>query len=436
MSTFALSSADTQEDVIGALNYALSNLGSTVSGNITYSGNILVANTTTGVISSVTSTGTTQVPVISYLYGYVNVKYANSASGSSGFTSNSAYANYYGVHNTTDGSISSNPTDYNWTQVAGGFGATKQLYYTTGGGNTVNFNVSTGVPSIYYTPVLDNTPIQLAIIGNSAVVANSIQPRVITNVQIAGNTIQGQNIQLGTITANLLAANSIFVSQSLQSTNATFNSPTSAGFWLNATNGSARFGSSINVGDSLTVGNNASIGGNLNVSGLITTGGLNSNTVSTTTIVNQAVSIGNAATSTTAITISNPTANTPRYYTYANVTINLASTAGISNYISGVLATDQTVDVSYGTSSFVLTFYLYRNSPGSNTVLLAQTFRYEATLTQSRWNNIVPFSYLDTGLSAGVDYTYSLLWATSTGGLSMPTAILKSGTLVCQILKR
>ena len=288
MSTFALSVSDTPEDVIGALNYALSNLGSTVTGNITYSGNILVANTTTGVISSVTNTGATQVPVISYLYGYVNVKYANSASGSSGFTSNSAYANYYGVHNTTDGSISSNPTDYNWTQVSGGFGATKQLYYTTGGGNTVNFNVSAGVPSIYYTPVLDNIPIQLAIISNSAVVANSIQPRVITNVQIASNTIQGQNIQLGTITANLLAVGTIIVSNSIQSNNAIFGNYQSPGYWLDSTTGNVRFGGNASVGNNLTVGNNAVIGGNITIGGLVTAGNIIANVVATSALQAQA----------------------------------------------------------------------------------------------------------------------------------------------------
>lgn len=443
MSTFALSTTDNYAEVIGALNYALSNLGST-SANVN-TANVLVANVTTGVISSVNSSGQTQVPVISYLYNYVNVKYANSASGSSGFTSNSAYANYYGVHNTVDGSISNNPADYNWTQVSGGFGATKQLYYAPGGGNTINFSVATSTPSKYYTPVIDNTAILLSLIGNSAVVANSIQPQAITNVQIASNTIQGQNIQLGTITANLIAANTIFVSQSLQSTNATFDNPNSNGFWLDATNGSARFGSSINIGDSLivgnnasiannlTVGNNATIGNNLTVGGLVTTGNLNANTVITSTIVPQSVSLGNAASSTTLITILNPAANNPYIYYPANVSITTpAQTTGFGIYINGVLNTDENVDVTGGNTTWILTFYLYKNG----TSILAQTYRYDASLNTSRLNNIVPFTYFDTFVAGSTTYTYSIGITVSPGGTYFPQLLLKSGTLVCQVLKR
>jgi hypothetical protein len=208
MSTFALSSGDTQEDIIGAINYALANLGSNttsgnssgnISGNIFANGNILVANTVTGVVSSVTNTGATQVPVISYLYNYINVKYANSASGGTGFTSNSAYANYYGLHNTTDGTISNNPTDYTWSQVAGGFGATKQLYYSTKGGNQINFSVATSTPSVNFTPVLDNTAIFLATLANSIVVTQSILPASVTNPTIANTAVNTQNLyQLAT----------------------------------------------------------------------------------------------------------------------------------------------------------------------------------------------------------------------------------------------
>ena len=431
MSTFALSVSDTPEDVIGALNYALSNLGSTVSGNITYSGNILVANTTTGVISSVTSTGTTQVPVISYLYGYVNVKYANSASGASGFTSNSAYANYYGVHNTTDGSISNNPTDYNWTQVSGGFGATKQLYYSTGGGNTVNFNVSVGVPSIYYTPVLDNTPIQLAIIGNSAVVANSIQPRVITNVQIASNTIQGQNIQLNTITANLLAANTIFVSQSLQSTNATFNDPASAGFWLNATNGSARFGSNISVGDNLTVGNNAVIGGNLTVSGLISAGSLSNNTVVTATIANNSVSFGNAVSSVSTQTYVTWSPSDALIYTYVQPQITPTTISTL--YINGTVF----ILISWsGTGQFQWYTNFVRKNITTNTETNLFSTAHQVTLTGvNSYTYSFPVAYLDTP-SVGNTYSYYVSITPGAKPSFINGVYFGPGTIVIQQLKR
>jgi len=293
MSTnFSLTTASPQVNVIQSINYLLATQGAGSSNaNVQLGNTVVQANTTTGQVY--TQAGT----LVSYLYGYVDIKYANSATGGSGFSGNSTMANYYGVYNTAVPVESTNPVDYQWYQVAGGFGTTKGLYYQNIGGGSINFSIGTTAPSIYYTPVVDNTPIALATLANAIVVANTIQDKAITNVQIASNTIIGQNIQAGTITANLLAANIIFVNQSIQSTNATFNSPTSAGFWLNASNGSARFGGNISIGDSLSIGNNAVvgnnltvgnnivIGGNANIAGVITTGVINANVVNTQQLV-------------------------------------------------------------------------------------------------------------------------------------------------------
>ena len=297
MSTnFNLTTASPAVNVIQSINYLLATQGASTSANanVIIGNNVVQANTITGQVY------TNGLGTISYIYGYIDVKYSNSASGSTGFTSNSTLANYYGVYNNKTGIESSNPVDYQWTQVVGGFGTTKGLYYTTGGGNTISFFAGATAPTVNYTAVPDNTPILLATLANSIVVGNSISPATITNVAIASNTIQGQNIQLGTITANLLAANIIFVNQSIQSTNATFDSYTSAGFWLDASTGNSRFGGSVNIGNNLTVGQNAVIGTNLNVGSSATIGdnlivGNNLN-VGTSATIGDSLSIGNNAT--------------------------------------------------------------------------------------------------------------------------------------------
>jgi len=182
MSTnFSLTTASPQVNVIQSINYLLAtqpNIAAINSNaNIILNGNILYANTVTGQIYS-NNAGT-----IGYVQGYIDVKYANNATGSSGFSSNSAYANYYGVHNSATATIDNNPVDYQWTQVAGGFGNTKQLYYTTGGGNTISFYVGTSAPT-YYQVVLDNTPILLANISvnrvNTPQLVNQAATSVIT----------------------------------------------------------------------------------------------------------------------------------------------------------------------------------------------------------------------------------------------------------------
>jgi len=144
MTTFAIT--DTSQTV-DAVNYLLANMGQggSASGNTT-TGNNLVANPTTG---AVTTGGT----VVSYLYRYLNVRYATSADGSQGFSTSPTNATYYGVHNSNSTGSDSNPTDYQWTQVTGGFGTTKSLYYATYGGNTVAFSIGTQAPSSSYTQV-------------------------------------------------------------------------------------------------------------------------------------------------------------------------------------------------------------------------------------------------------------------------------------------
>ena len=157
MANFAISSSDPYGEVISSLNYVLANLGS-VAGIDT--GNVLVANVQTG---EITSNGT----VVSYLYQYMDVQYANSSTGGSGFSSNSYNKSYYGLRNTANANpISFNPVDYVWYQVSGGFGTTKSLWYQTIGGRQVAFFAGNSAPQSSFIPVPDmpsanSTPLDL-----------------------------------------------------------------------------------------------------------------------------------------------------------------------------------------------------------------------------------------------------------------------------------
>ena len=120
MSTFAITGSSSDE-VVTAVNYLLSNMGTGgSSGNSSAGGNVLTANTTNG---QITSGGT----IVSYLYRWMLVRYATSADGSTGFSTSPTNASYYGLYNsvTATPSDASNPTNYSWTQATGGFGTTK-----------------------------------------------------------------------------------------------------------------------------------------------------------------------------------------------------------------------------------------------------------------------------------------------------------------------
>ena len=472
---FGLTTATPQVNIIQSINYLLATQANVNAINSSGNGNVIIGNT---VVQANTSTGivyTGNAGVISYLYNYVDIKYANSSTGGSGFSSNSSSTNYYGVFNTTSATESNNPVDYTWTQVAGGFGTTKSLWYTTGGGNTINFLISATQPGEFYSSVQDNTPILLSILAANVVTGNSIQSNTITgnNIEIntitgnliatgtitgnliqgntiTGNLIQGNtitgnliqantitgntiaaatitgyNIAAGTITANLLAAGTITVANSIQSTNATFGNNQSAGFWLDANTGNVRFGGAT------------SIGGNLNVTGLITQGNLSNNVVGTQQIINQ------AATSVIAVS-ANPN-STQILWTNGNTTQPNAAGYLWPSYTRGFVVpggatiTPTTTGSSTG-SQIQVNYNTYLNTLGNSTITSSnlvelwksQPSSYYATnFTEVRWGAIFqnPTSSpvipsFDAFVLVGLNGSYA--WVTANVGQS-PIVTINSG---------
>ena len=177
---FGLTTSTPPVNVIQSINYLLSSVNTiNSSGNVNL-GNVLQVGSNNAIYSN--------VGIIGYINAYMDVKYSNSATGSSGFTSNSAMANYYGVYNSATNAESANPVDYQWTQVAGGFGTTRGLYYTTGGGGTISFFVGNAAPNQYYQPVPDDVPIVLASVSSNLVQTRSIEKQAVTQtISIANN---------------------------------------------------------------------------------------------------------------------------------------------------------------------------------------------------------------------------------------------------------
>jgi acetyltransferase-like isoleucine patch superfamily enzyme len=378
MSNFALYTGSSQSDIISSLNYALANLGTgnnidanvviTIVDNILANGNVItnaIANANVVTANTITgSLSTTHTGTINYLYNYVNVKYADTVTGG-GFSSNCTNKSYYGVHNTKDGSISTNPVDYQWYQVVGGFGTTKGLYHTTAGGGIVYFIPGTIAPSVLYTSVVDDQAISLQSLANSIVQTNTINPGAVTNVGIATQTITTNNMAFGIITADLLAAN-LIIAKDIVSTNANLGNISSPGYWLQANSGSARFGGNVSIGNNLTIGSNAQVGGNatigsnlnvgsnatigsnLNVGSNATIGGnatVGSNvTIGDSLTIGNNVSIGNNLTVAGLITAANLNANTVQTTT---ITQNATSTIGANSVYSGYTVNSPVSGQSY-----------------------------------------------------------------------------------------
>ena len=163
MSTFAVTSTG---QVLDSVNYLLSNLPlGNATGNITVPDGTLVANVTTGAITPFNVPGGT---VYSYLNQYINLRYSNNASGTDGFSTVPTNFNYFGIHNSATPTPSSNPAAYQWQQVAGGFGTTRTIYYSSLGGRQVQWAAASSPPSSNFVISVANVAIDLDVVTTAA----------------------------------------------------------------------------------------------------------------------------------------------------------------------------------------------------------------------------------------------------------------------------
>jgi len=130
---FFLDGNPTQGEISEAINYLLGNSQLTTSTNV-------VNGQVTDAIGD----------IVSYLYKYLYVKYADSFDGTVNFSNTPTNRQYYGLRNNDSGTESTNPADYIWYQVSGGFSTNKFVFYSVTGGRRINIVVGLSAPSILY----------------------------------------------------------------------------------------------------------------------------------------------------------------------------------------------------------------------------------------------------------------------------------------------
>lgn len=180
MSTFGITD---DGQLIDAVNYLLVNLGQNTGNSTGNVGNAVTINTTTGQVNQ-------NGILLSYFYQYLYVRYATNSTGTTGFSTSPTNATYYGVLNNANGStlsptVLNNPANYQWTQVAGGgFGTTKFLWYSTLGGQQIQFYVGPTTLNSNYALTPTTTPINLQF-----VTATSTLPLVVMTAYQRANSL-------------------------------------------------------------------------------------------------------------------------------------------------------------------------------------------------------------------------------------------------------
>lgn len=130
---FALDQLPDMSEVSDAVNYLLANFGANMA-----------ADPVSGQVTGPTGT------IIAYLYKYLSVKYADSSDGAVNFSNTPTNRLYYGLRNSNDSTESTNPADYIWYKVSGGFGTTKFFFYQTTGGRQIGIVIDTTNPTANY----------------------------------------------------------------------------------------------------------------------------------------------------------------------------------------------------------------------------------------------------------------------------------------------
>lgn len=191
MSTFVVTS---DNQVIDSVNYLLSNLGQVGNvGNATIPTGTLIGNTTSGIVSTYNAGSGDPY---SYLYQYLNLRYANNATGTSGFSTVPTNSNYFGVYNSITSTASSVPAAYTWFQVAGGFGTTKFIFYSTQGGRQVQLVPANVAPSSSFIQSTANVAIDLDIVTTAAGTPGERGPIAMAYVVTPSTPVGASNLQL------------------------------------------------------------------------------------------------------------------------------------------------------------------------------------------------------------------------------------------------
>ena len=164
MTTFAV--VDNNQ-LLDSVNYLLSNLNQSDTGNanVIIPGNVLTANATTGIVQPY---GSNILPPTWFSFQWINLRYATNATGTQNFSSSPTNALYFGIYNSTTATPSANPAAYTWTEVAGGFGTTKTIYYSSIGGRRAQWVAAASAPSADFLASTPNVAINLDIVTTAA----------------------------------------------------------------------------------------------------------------------------------------------------------------------------------------------------------------------------------------------------------------------------
>jgi hypothetical protein len=246
------------------------------------------ANTATGEITD------SEGNVVGYLYEFIHIKYADDTVGTN-MSDTPTNKLYYGIHNSSSFTESTNPADYTWYFVNFGFGTTRFLYYQNIGGRLIKFDVNTDPIDYKWLPA-PTTAISLdLLIAPRTISSSELMDAAVTELKIAANAVTATKLNVAALDQSTGALVPNAVSAGTIASNAVTELKIAAGAITAAKTNIAALNSTTgdlnsDVVGSLQIAANAVTAAKTSIAAISnTTGNLVDNSVGNTQISNDAV---------------------------------------------------------------------------------------------------------------------------------------------------
>jgi len=157
-----------------------------------------VYNQGTGIISDPTDES-----IVGFMQRYLHIRYADDRIGTN-FSDSPTSRLFYGVHNSDTSTESTDPVDYTWFEVAGGFGASNKLFYRNLGGRACDLYVGTVAPNYKWSEVLAPAIDLDDLLGTGVVGTDELDDRSVTTIKIALNAVTSAELADDAVTVGKL----------------------------------------------------------------------------------------------------------------------------------------------------------------------------------------------------------------------------------------
>jgi hypothetical protein len=146
--------------------------------------------------------------IVGFMQRYLHVRYADDRIGTN-FSDDPVGRLFYGVHNADTSVESTDPIDYTWFEVAGGFGGSDKLWFRNLGGRACDLYIGTLPPNYKWSEVTHPAIDLDDLLGVGVVGTDELADRSVTTIKIALGAVTDDELADNAVTKAKMADNAV-----------------------------------------------------------------------------------------------------------------------------------------------------------------------------------------------------------------------------------